>query len=61
MALKIIKSHKKFHFQAKIEIKILNYIFDNRGSDANIVELRDNFLFRNHVVKLCSLQFNFSA
>lgn len=58
MALKIIKSHKKFHFQAKIEIKILKYIDDNKGSDYHIIEMRDQFTFRNHVCLIFDLMSN---
>lgn len=50
VALKVIRSQKKFHFQAKIEVKILKYMMTNHGDDYNIVEIRDQFTFRNHVV-----------
>lgn len=49
-AIKVIRSPKKFHFQAKIEIRVLKYMMENYGADYNIVGLRDYFLFRNHVV-----------
>ncbi len=49
-ALKVIRSAKKFHFQAKVEVKILKYMMENYASDYNIIGLRDYFIFRNHVV-----------
>ena len=49
-ALKIIRNQKKFHFQAKIEIKLLKYMNHHNGQDYNIIELKDHFVFRNHVV-----------
>jgi len=49
VALKIIRSPKKFHLQAKIEVKILNFMMKNQASDYNITELKDYFVFRKHV------------
>lgn len=48
-AVKVIRSPKKFHFQAKIEIRVLKYMMENYGADYNVIGLRDYFLFRNHV------------
>lgn len=50
IALKIIKSQRKFTAQAKIEIKLLEFITSNRGSDYNITDLRSYFTFRGHMV-----------
>ena len=49
-AVKVIRSPKKFHYQAKIEIRVLRYMMENYGADYNVIGLRDYFLFRNHVV-----------
>ena len=51
VALKIIRSPKKFHLQAKIEVKILSFMMKNQGADYNITELKDYFVFRKHVVR----------
>jgi len=51
VALKIIRSPKKFHLQAKIEVKILNFMMKNQAADYNITELKDYFVFRKHVVR----------
>ncbi len=50
VALKIIRSQKKFHQQARIEIDLLKFMGKNHGSSYNITELKDHFIFRNHVV-----------
>lgn len=50
-AVKVIRSPKKFHFQAKIEIRVLKYMMENYGADYNVIGLRDYFMFRNHVVR----------
>jgi len=50
VALKIIRSQKKFHFQAKIEVKLLQYMMAQHGCDYNITGLKEDFIFRNHVV-----------
>ena len=52
VALKIIRSPKKFHLQAKIEIKILKYMMQHQGGDFNVLELKDYFVFRKHVVRI---------
>jgi len=49
VALKIIRSQKKFHFQAKIEIRLLQYMMGQHGCDYNITGLKNDFTFRNHV------------
>eukprot|EP00826_Nyctotherus_ovalis_P058238 TRINITY_DN798_c0_g3_i2.p1 TRINITY_DN798_c0_g3~~TRINITY_DN798_c0_g3_i2.p1 ORF type:complete len:311 (-),score=83.76 TRINITY_DN798_c0_g3_i2:1307-2239(-) len=53
VALKIIKSNKRFYHQALVEVKILKYIRDNDPEGkANVVKILDSFLFREHIVKL---------
>lgn len=49
VAVKIIRSPKKFHHQAKIEIKVLKYMMQHKGADFNIAELKNFFVFRKHV------------
>lgn len=51
VALKIIRSLKKFRTQAKVEIKLLDYMTENRGSDYNIMDIKEHFKFRRHTVK----------
>jgi len=53
VAVKIIKSKKRLYRQAMLEVKVLKYIkdYDTEGK-ANVVEILDSFIFRNHVVKL---------
>lgn len=51
VALKILKNQKKLHKQGKIEIKLLTLLRDNDPDDKkNVVFIKDNFTFRNHVV-----------
>lgn len=50
VALKIIRSLKKFRDQAKVEIRLLEYMTDNKGNDYNIMDLRKHFKFRRHTV-----------
>lgn len=50
VAIKIIKSHKKFVSQAHNEVQILKIIRDNFSSKENFcVELKDYFIFRGHI------------
>ena len=53
VAVKIIRSKKKFYNQSTIEIKILKYIKDHdpKGK-ANVVKILDFFMFRKHVVSI---------
>jgi dual specificity tyrosine-phosphorylation-regulated kinase 2/3/4 len=51
VAVKIIRSKKKFYHQATIEAKILKYIRDNDlENKANIIKILDSFMFRKHIV-----------
>lgn len=52
VCVKIIRSEEKFTNQAKIEIRILEYIqsHDSHGQ-SNVVKILDHFMFRAHVVK----------
>jgi len=53
IALKIIRSKKKFHHQATVEVKILDYIREHDKEDkANVVRMLDYFTFRKHIVIL---------
>lgn len=47
-ALKIIRNQPKFHYQAKIEIKILKFMGEKHCNDYNIVQTEGHFLFRGH-------------
>ena len=54
LALKIIRNKRKFHYQAAVEVKVLQYCKDNDPSDmANIVKMKDFFIFRKHLVYIC--------
>ncbi|ESO00770.1 hypothetical protein HELRODRAFT_131581, partial [Helobdella robusta] len=50
VALKIVRNEKRFHKQAKEEIRILEKL---RSADSenkmNVVHMFDNFMFRNHI------------
>lgn len=49
IALKIIKSQKKFLEQAKVEVEILeNALFKDPKLKSNIVRMKGSFVFRNH-------------
>eukprot|EP00826_Nyctotherus_ovalis_P041306 TRINITY_DN4138_c0_g1_i13.p3 TRINITY_DN4138_c0_g1~~TRINITY_DN4138_c0_g1_i13.p3 ORF type:complete len:192 (-),score=61.38 TRINITY_DN4138_c0_g1_i13:1220-1795(-) len=53
VALKIIRSKKKFYHQATVEVKILDYIRQNDKEDkANMVRMFDYFMFRKHIVRV---------
>ena len=53
VCVKVVKQQKKFADQAKIEIKILEFIKDADPEDeTNIVKIRKHFVFRDHVVCL---------
>lgn len=55
VALKIIRSQKKFHQQAKVEIDLLRFMAKNHSSSYNITDLKDHFIFRNHVCLIFEL------
>jgi len=49
-AVKLIRNKKRFHHQALVEIKLLQYIKDRDTHDqANIVHMSEYFVFRNHL------------
>lgn len=49
-AVKIIRNKKRFHHQALIEVKLLQYIKERDPHDhANIVHMSESFYFRNHL------------
>lgn len=52
VAIKIIKNKQKYAEQARIEVDILEHIIllDNSHT-SNIIEILENFTFRNHLVK----------
>lgn len=47
VALKVIKNKPKYNTQAKVEIKILNFVgqTDTRKI-SNVVQIKDSFIFR---------------
>ena len=50
VALKIIRSKKRFYHQATVEVKILKYLRDNDEEDkSNMVRMLDYFVFRKHI------------
>lgn len=50
LALKIIRNKKKFEYQAKVEVKILNEIKEYDQKDkSNIIKLINSFEFRKHL------------
>jgi len=52
IALKIIRSKKRFYHQATVEVKILKYIKDNDTKNrSNVVKMLDYFTFRKHIVQ----------
>lgn len=49
-AVKLIRNKKRFHHQALVEVKLLQYIKDRDPQDqANIVHMSEYFYFRNHL------------
>jgi dual specificity tyrosine-phosphorylation-regulated kinase 2/3/4 len=51
--IKIIRSEEKFTNQAKIEIRILEYILNHdKSGSSNVVKIQEHFMFRNHVVRI---------
>lgn len=51
VALKVIRSKKRFYYQATVEVKILKYIQEHDTNDlSNIVKIFDYFIFRKHIV-----------
>lgn len=56
VAVKIIKNKKRFKPQANIEIQMLTYIKEHDAEgNANVMEILDSFVFRNHIVRLLSI------
>ncbi len=52
VALKIIRSKKRFYHQATVEVKILKYIRDiDTKRRSNVVKMLDYFTFRKHIVR----------
>ena len=50
VAVKILKSHKRFEEQARVEIKILSYLKKYyKSAPGHFVQMADNFRFRGHV------------
>ncbi|ESO11036.1 hypothetical protein HELRODRAFT_97197 [Helobdella robusta] len=49
-AVKMVRNEKRFHKQAQEEIRILNNLKRlDKDSKHNVVQILDNFIFRNHV------------
>eukprot|EP00826_Nyctotherus_ovalis_P059268 TRINITY_DN8222_c0_g3_i2.p1 TRINITY_DN8222_c0_g3~~TRINITY_DN8222_c0_g3_i2.p1 ORF type:complete len:546 (-),score=130.52 TRINITY_DN8222_c0_g3_i2:698-2335(-) len=56
VALKIIRSKRKFYEQAMVEVKILKFIKDNDPDDtSNMLHMLDFFVFRKHVCISCEV------
>ena len=56
VALKVIRSKKKFYQQAMVEVKILKFIKDHDPNDtSNMVHMLDFFVFRKHVCISCEV------
>jgi dual specificity tyrosine-phosphorylation-regulated kinase 2/3/4 len=50
VAIKIIKSHRRFQQQGQVEVKILAYLVKNyKGSSGIFGRMNEYFLFRNHL------------
>jgi len=50
VALKLIRNKKKFHHQAAVEVRILEYLRDNDQEGAhNLIHIRDFYIFRRHL------------
>jgi len=53
IALKIIRSKKRFYHQATVEVKVLKYIKERDPEGlSNVVMMLDYFIFRKHIVSL---------
>eukprot|EP00347_Sterkiella_histriomuscorum_P009533 403340844 len=51
VALKIIRNKKRFHHQAGVELKILNYLKEHDPDDVNnIIRIKDYTIFRKHLI-----------
>ncbi len=62
VALKIIRNKKRFHHQAVIEAKLLKFVKDNDPDDtANVVRMKEFFIFRSHFVIRSALNTSHSA
>ena len=48
VAIKIIKSKRPFYTQAQTEKQLLQLVMKHGAQDANLVELFDHFVYRNH-------------
>ncbi len=54
VAVKIIRSQKRFYRQALVEVKVLKYIKEHdTNSTSNIVKMLEYFKFRKHIVSSC--------
>jgi hypothetical protein len=52
VALKVIRSKKRFYYQATVEVKILKYIKENDVERrSNVVSMLEFFMFRKHIVR----------
>lgn len=49
-AVKIIRNKKRFHHQALVELKVLQYLCQHDQEDQfNVIHIKDHFYFRNHL------------
>jgi len=58
-ALKLIRNKKRFHQQALVEVKLLQYLKEHDPHDhANVIHMEEYFYFRNHLCitfEICSM------
>ena len=51
VAVKIIRNKKRFHHQAGVELKILQYLKENDPDDVNnIIRMKEYVVFRKHLM-----------
>lgn len=57
LALKILKAEDQYNEQGLNEISVLRSIKEIGGASSwNIIEYKDNFVFRNHIVSLLNFR-----
>jgi len=55
VAVKIIRSKKRFYKQALVEVKVLKFIKENdKNNESNCIKMLDYFTFRKHIVFFAS-------
>jgi len=48
-ALKLIRNKRRFHHQALVEVKILDFCTQHNGDGSNIIRMEEYFYFRHHL------------